>query len=137
MLNSEREEFLHTTKLLYNYFNIDSLNDKVYNIVVVPRYTGKWFSNKPNMLKRRYFIINALYYNIVVKNSYFFLKPNIKLEKCSIMKITMFKEIQIYGMRHWYPPIMLEPALPKHMQQMKQWITRLNNVNNYLKGKIK
>lgn len=78
-----------------------------------------------------------LFLDVVVKNSYFSLKPNIKLEKCSIMKITMLKEIQYYGMRHWYTSIILEPTLPKNMQQMKQWITRLNNVNNYIKEESK
>ena len=78
-----------------------------------------------------------LFLDIVIKNSYFSLKPNIKPEKCSIMKITMLKEIKFYGMQHWYPPIMIEPTLPKNMQQMKQWITRLNDVNNYLKEESK
>lgn len=81
MFNSEHEEFFYTTNLLYNYFNIDSLKDKVYNIDVTSRYTGKWFSKTYNILKRKSIILNKLWFNIVIKNSYFSLKPNIKLEK--------------------------------------------------------
>lgn len=118
-------------------YYLNFINDVKFNIIRGNRYSGKWFSQTFNALKRKSIILNKLWFNIVIKNTYFSLKPNIKLEKCSIMKITMLKEIQYYGMRHWYPPIMLEPTLPKHMQQMKQWITRLNDVNNYLKEKLK
>lgn len=48
-------------------FNIDSLKDKVYNIDVTPRYTGKWFSKTYNNLKRKSIILNKLWFNIVIK----------------------------------------------------------------------
>lgn len=118
----------------YNWYFTNGFS---YNIVRGARYSGKWFSQSYNNIKRKSIILNKLWFNIIIKNSYFSLKPNIKPEKCSIIKITMYKEIQFYGMLHWYPPIMFEPTLPKNMQQMKQWITRLNDVNNYLKEESK
>lgn len=133
MFNSEHEEFLYTTKLLYNYFNVDSLKDKVYIIDVTPRYTGKWFSNTPNMLKRRYFIINALYYNIVAKNSYFFLTPYTKLEKCSIIEIVSLKELNYFSLRAWYPSTIYKPYNNLNFYTIKLYVERLNRLNNYIK----
>lgn len=151
MFDSDYEEFIYTTSLLYHYFNNQNKilecyknNDQNVKLVKLINDQSKKLmlnSHFSNHLKYRPMMLFSdeinLFLDIVIKNSYFSLKPNIKLEKCSIMKITMFKEIQIYGMRHWYPPIMLEPTLPKDMQQMKQWVTRLNDVNNYLKEKLK
>lgn len=151
MVNSEYEEFIYTTSLLYHWFNnqdkilepyknneqnaklVKLINDESKKLILNSHFS--------NHLKYRPMLLFSdqinLFLDIVVKNSYFSLKPNIKLEKCSIMKITMLKEIQFYGMQHWYPPIMFEPVLPKHMQQMKQWVIRLNDVNNYLKEESK
>lgn len=151
MINSEYEEFIYTNLLLYHWFNnkdkiLELYKNNEQNVKLVKLINDL---SKKLMLNSRF--INHLNYrpillfsdqinlflDVVINNSYFFLKPNIKPEKCSIMKITILKEIQYYGMQHWYPPIILEPTLPKDMQQMKQWITRLNNVNNYIKEKIK
>lgn len=118
------------------YFH-DFNNEVKFNIIRGNRYSGKWFSQSFNGLKRKSIILNKLWFNIVIKNSYFSLKPNTKPENCSIIKITMFKEIKFYGMQHWYPPLFMEPDLPYNMYQMKQWVTRLNDVNNYLKEKLK
>lgn len=149
--NTEYEEFLYTTTLLYHYLNNQENILKWYqnneqNIALVEQINNEskkllLNSHFSNHLKYRPMMLFSdeinLFLDIVVKNSYFSLKPYTKVEKCSIMKITMFKEIKIYGMRHWYPPTMLETSLPKNMQQMKQWITRLNDVNNYLKEETK
>lgn len=151
MTNIEYEEFIYTNLLLYHWFNnkdkiLELYKNNEQNVKLVKLINDL---SKKVMLNSRF--INHLNYrpmllfsdqinlflDVVINNSYFFLKPNIKPEKCSIMKITILKEIQYYGMQHWYPPIILEPTLPKDMQQMKQWITRLNNVNNYIKEKIK
>lgn len=151
MLNSEYEEFIYTTSLLYHWFNnqdkileLYKNNDQNVKLVKLINDEAKKLmlnSHLSNHLKYRSMMLFSdeinLFLDIVVNNSYFFLKPNIKPEKCSIMKITMLKEIQIYGMRHWYSPIMLEPTLPKHMQQTKQLVTRLNDVNNHIKEKLK
>ena len=151
MFNSEYEEFIFTTSLLYHYFNnqdkiLDCYKNNDQNVKLVKLINDEskklmLNSHFSNSLKYRPMMLFSdeinLFLDVVVKNSYFSLKPNIKLEKCSIMKITMIKEIQIYGMGHWYPPLMIEPTLPKNMQQMKQWITRLNDVNNYLKEESK
>lgn len=149
MSNSEREEFIYTNLLLFHWFNnkgkiLESYKNNEQNVKLVKLINDvskKLMLNShfTNHLKYRPMLLFPdeinLFLDVVVNNSYFFLKPNIKLEKCSIMKITMFKEIQIYGMRHWYQPIMFERTLPNHMQQKKQWITRLNDVNNFLKEK--
>lgn len=151
MINSEYEEFIYTTSLLYHWFNnkdkileLYKNNEQNVKLVKLINDVSKKLmlnSHFTNHLKYRPMLLFSdeinLFLDVVVKNSYFSLKPNIKLEKCSIMKITMLKEIQYYGMRHWYTSIILEPTLPKNMQQMKQWITRLNNVNNYIKEESK
>lgn len=118
-------------------YYLNFINDVKFNIIRGNRYSGKWFSQTFNALKRKSIILNKLWFNIVVKNSYFSLKPNTKPEKCSIMKITMFKEIKFYGMQNWYPPISLEPALPKNIQQMRIWVGRLNTVNKCFKEETK
>lgn len=151
MLNSEYEEFLYTTSLLYHWFNnkdkiLEPYKNNEQNVKLVKLINDEskkliLNSHFSNHLKYRPMLLFSdqinLFLDIVVNNSYFFLKPNIKIEKCSIMKITMLKEFQFYGMHHWYQPIMLEPELLKNMQQMKQWVKRLNDVNNYLKEETK
>lgn len=151
MTNIEYEEFIYTNLLFYHWFNnkdkiLELYKNNEQNVKLVKLINDlskKVMLNSSfiNHLNYRPMLLFSdqinLFLDVVINNSYFFLKPNIKPEKCSIMKITILKEIQYYGMQHWYPPIILEPTLPKHMQQMKQWITRLNNVNNYIKEKIK
>ena len=149
MFNSEYEEFIYTTSLLYRWFNnqgkileLYKNNEQNVKLVKLTNDESKKLmlnSHFSNHLKYRPMMLFSdqinLFLDVVVNNSYFSLKPNIKPEKCSIMKITMLKEIQYYNIRHCYPPIMLEPNLPKNMQQMKQLVTRLNDVNNYIKEK--
>lgn len=147
MTNSEHEEFIYTTSLLYHWFNnkdkileLYKNNEQNVKLVKLINDVSKKLmlnSHFINHLKYRNMLLFPdeinLFLDVVVNNSYFSLKPNIKPEKCSIMKITMSKEIKYYGMQYCYPPIISELALPKDMQQMKQWITRLNNVNNYIR----
>lgn len=151
MTNSEHEEFIYTTSLLYHWFNnkdkileLYKNNEQNVKLVKLINDVSKKLmlnSRFSNHLKYRPMLLFSdqinLFLDVVINNSYFFLKPNIKPEKCSIIKITMLKEFKYYGMQHWYTPIIFEPVLPKNMQQMKQWITRLNNVNNYIKERIK
>lgn len=114
-------------------FFIDVSNTIKYDIIVAPRYTGKWFSFKEGMLRRKSIILYKMWLNIIVKNSYFSLKPTTKIEKISLRKIVYLKEITFYGWRNWYSNIMFEPALPKHMQQMRQYVEILNIINNLIK----
>lgn len=149
MTNSEYEEFIYTTQLLYHWFNnkdkileLYKNNEQNVKLVKLINDVSKKLmlnSHFSNHLKYRHMLLFSdqinLFLDVVVNNSYFFLKSKIKPEKCSIMKITISKEIKFYGMWHWYQPIMFERSLPKNMQQKKQWITRLNDVNNFLKEK--
>lgn len=95
MFNSEYEEFIYTTSLLYHYFNnqnkiLDFYKNNDQNVKLVKLINDE--SKKlmlnyhfSNHLKYRPMLLFSdqinLFFDVVVKNSYFFLKPNIKLEK--------------------------------------------------------
>lgn len=110
-------------------YYLDFINDIKFNIIRGNRYSGKWFSQTFNALKRKCFIMNSLYYNMLVKNSYFIFCYNFEIDKINLKRLVMLKEICFYGFRNWYPYIVIDETLPCNMREVSHYVKILNNIN--------
>lgn len=147
MVNSDYEEFIYTTSLLYHWFNnqdkileLYKNNDQNVKLVKLINAESKKLtlnSHFSNHLKYRPMLLFSdqinLFLDVVIKNSYFSLKPHTKPKKCSIIEIVNLKELNYFGLRAWYPSIMYKPYNNLNFYTTKLYIERLNRLNNYIK----